>query len=201
MTSETLNSKQKLIITATELIWKESYNAVSVDEICQKAGVQKGSFYHYFPSKVDLAIETMNACMQEKKIKLDEIFSPTRPALDRFKRMVQFDIENQKEIYKELGHVCGCPFATLGSEMASQNEEVGNKVNEICNGIMMYYESALRDLVTENLIDKKTNIKNKAKEIFAFMVGQLLMARIQNDLTFLEKNLEASLLNMIGIKK
>jgi TetR/AcrR family transcriptional repressor of nem operon len=33
----------------------ESYQAVGVDELRQAAGVRKGSFYHYFSSKSDLA--------------------------------------------------------------------------------------------------------------------------------------------------
>jgi TetR/AcrR family transcriptional repressor of nem operon len=48
-------TRQKLIDTATDLIWTSSYGSVSVDDICHTAGVKKGSFYHYFPSKHDLA--------------------------------------------------------------------------------------------------------------------------------------------------
>ena len=38
-----------------ELIWEQSYGSVSVDVICERAGARKGSFYHFFPSKSDLA--------------------------------------------------------------------------------------------------------------------------------------------------
>ena len=45
------NTKQRLLDTAIELIWEQSYGAVSVDHICERAGAQKGSFYHFFQSK------------------------------------------------------------------------------------------------------------------------------------------------------
>ena len=73
------NNREKLIETALELIWLESYNAVSVDDICKKAGVQKGSFYHYFPSKAHLALETMDDCVQQHIAEYEEMFSADTP--------------------------------------------------------------------------------------------------------------------------
>ncbi len=194
------DTKQKLMETATELIWSESYNSVSVDGICKKSGVKKGSFYHYFPSKAHLALEVMDACMEETKEQYDDFFSPTRPPLERFQMMASYIIDQQKEIYEQLGHVCGCPFATLGSEMAVQDKEVGEKIINICAKKKTYYESALRELITEGVICEDTDTNAKAKEIFALVVGHLIMARISNDLTFLENNLERSLFDLIGIK-
>ncbi len=195
------DTKQKLIDTATELIWSESYSAVSVDEICKKADVKKGSFYHYFPSKAHLAMETMDACMQETKQRYDDIFSSTRPALDRFRLMTRHVIDQQKEISAELGHVCGCPFASLGAELAAKDKELDAKITDICAKKSAYYESALRDLAAEGLIDENTDIEVKAGEIFAFIIGQLMMARIKNDLSFMESNLERALMDLIGVRK
>lgn len=194
------NTKQKLLETATELIWSESYNSVSVDDICKKADVKKGSFYHYFQSKAHLALEAMDACMEDTKIHYDDLFSPTRPAKERFKKMADYVIEKQKETSEQLGHVCGCPFATLGSEMAAQNDEFSEKIVNICAKKKTYYESALRELAAEGTIPQDTDISAKAKEIFALVVGHLIMSRISNDLTFLEDNLERSLFDLIGIK-
>tara|TARA_B100001989_G_C24517789_1_gene454142 strand:+ start:378 stop:1025 length:648 start_codon:yes stop_codon:yes gene_type:complete len=194
------DTKQKLIETAIELIWRESYNGVSVDEICKKADVKKGSFYHYFPSKAHLAVETMDSCMEETKIKYDDIFSPVRTPIERFQLMVQHVIDQQKEILAELGHVCGCPFATLGSEMAAQEGEIGQKINEICAKKTAYYQSTLRDLRAQGLVDTDINIAVKADEIFSFIIGQLIMARIKNDLSFIEDNLEKALFDLIGVK-
>jgi len=50
MSKSRSTTKQKLIETATELIWRNSYGAVSVDEICRKAGVQKAAFITFFPA-------------------------------------------------------------------------------------------------------------------------------------------------------
>ncbi len=194
------DTRAKLIETATELIWSESYNAVSVDEICKKAGVQKGSFYHFFPSKAHLALATMDSCMQETKAKYDDIFSAARPPMERFTLMAQHIIDQQKEISAQLGHVCGCPFATLGSELAVKDAEISEKITSICASKTAYYESALRDLAAAGQLDMDTDIELKASEIFAFIIGQLIMARIKNDLGFIENNLERALFDLIGLQ-
>ena len=51
------------------------------------------------------------------------------------------------------------------------------------------------------MISPDTDIKQKASEIFAYIIGQLIMARIKNDMEFLENGLEAGLFDLIGVKK
>ena len=41
-------AKENLIKAATDLIWEHSYGSTSVDDICARAEVRKGSFYHFF---------------------------------------------------------------------------------------------------------------------------------------------------------
>ena len=194
-------TKQKLIDTARELIWSESYNSVSVDEICKKADVKKGSFYHYFPSKSDLAIETIDQALDEMTEKYNDFFSAARDPQERFHLMTRYVVDQQKELHKELGHVCGCPFATLGSEMAYQDCSLAAKIKDACAVKSKYYQSALRDLVAQGLISAKTDIEAKASEVFSFIIGMLLMARINDDLNYLDKNLERALYDLIGLKQ
>ena len=84
------DAKEKLMSAARDLIWERSYGATSVDEICAKADVRKGSFYHFFKSKSDLEIAALEADWQMKKAVYNEIFSPTVPPLDRLAKFFEF---------------------------------------------------------------------------------------------------------------
>ena len=51
---EPSKTREKLLETAIELVWQSNYCSVGVMEICKRAGVTKGAFYHHFESKADL---------------------------------------------------------------------------------------------------------------------------------------------------
>ncbi len=195
------DTKQKLINTALELIWKSSYGSVSVDDICKAADVKKGSFYHFFPSKVDLALAAMEETVLSFKAAHDEIFSAGRDPVARFERYADFMYEKQAEAAAQYGHVCGCPCASLGSEMACQEDRIRQKFEEITSNKKRYFESALRDMIAEGPLAAKTDVKTKAEEIYAYLMGQLMMARIQNNLEPLKRDLKPGLLNLLEVKK
>lgn len=52
------NTKKRIYEVAAKLIEEHGFESVTVDQICKKAGVAKGGFYHHFPSKGELVIET-----------------------------------------------------------------------------------------------------------------------------------------------
>ena len=56
----TSDARERLIEAAGDLWHRRSYTDVGVGEICAEAGVQKGSFYHFFPSKQDLALAVID---------------------------------------------------------------------------------------------------------------------------------------------
>lgn len=53
-------ARQKLLDAALALIREKGYALTTVDELCAKAGVAKGSFFHHFKDKEALAIAAAN---------------------------------------------------------------------------------------------------------------------------------------------
>ena len=52
-------SKTKLLDAAMQVIRTKGYAATTVDDICHQAGVTKGSFFHHFKGKDELALNAV----------------------------------------------------------------------------------------------------------------------------------------------
>src|ERR1044072_6958912 len=50
------NSRTRLLTATIDLVRANGYAATRVDDVCAAAGVTKGSFFHHFESKEDLAV-------------------------------------------------------------------------------------------------------------------------------------------------
>jgi TetR/AcrR family transcriptional regulator, transcriptional repressor for nem operon len=52
-------SKAKLLDATIKVVRTKGYNATRIEDVCAEAGVTKGSFFHHFKSKDDLALSAM----------------------------------------------------------------------------------------------------------------------------------------------
>jgi TetR/AcrR family transcriptional regulator, transcriptional repressor for nem operon len=195
----TSTARERLTDAVLRMIWANSYGATSVDAICEKARVKKGSFYYFFKSKSDLAVAALDADWKKHQLQLDAMFSPTVPPLERLERYFEFTYERLVEIKKECGAVLGCPLYTLGSEICTQDTALRNKIQEILDRKATYFESAIRDAHAQGLIEAP-DAKAKAKTLFMFIQGALTQARIQNNVDVL-RDVYPNALDVLGATK
>ena len=112
----TSDADQRLMDAAFDLIWAQSYGAVTIDDICKKAGVKKGSFYYFFDSKEQLAVAALDRLWAEDwKPTMDEIFSVSVEPLDRLKTYLGRIYLRATETKARVGRMIGCPVASIGS--------------------------------------------------------------------------------------
>ncbi|HZZ44154.1 MAG TPA: TetR/AcrR family transcriptional regulator [Tepidisphaeraceae bacterium] len=195
--SET-STRQRLLDAALNLIWRSSYGSVGVDEICQLADVKKGSFYHAFKSKSDLAAAAFEYYWEHTCSRFDQLFSPELPPLDRLTGYCKLIITNQKKQYKIGGKVLGCPFSSVGCELSTRDETVRQKAHELSIRIVKYLESAVHDLMQEGLIET-ADAAEVAKEIYAYSTGVVTQAKIDNDIKSVER-ITPGIFRLLGIK-
>ena len=180
----TSDAKERLMDSVLELIWTGSYGTTTIDQICEKAGVKKGSFYYFFESKSHLAAAAFDESWKVNRVKLDGIFSATLPPLDRLRRYCDYAYQFQSEIRQRYGKVLGCPQVSLGCEVCTQEDVLQQKIKQILEQKRKYIESAVRDAHAAGDIDAP-DAEAKSKMIMAYYEGVLTQARIQNDVEVL----------------
>ena len=179
------DAKPRLLESAMDLVWSRSYGAVTVDDICERAGVKKGSFYYFFKSKDELVAAALNAKWEEVRPAYDRIFSASRPALDRLRDAFAYGYEKQKELRDKHGCVLGCPFSSIGTEIISANGILRDAVQRMIKAKISYFESALRDLQGEGALVAGQDAKMLARQVYSYYEGVMAQARIADDLEML----------------
>ena len=172
----------RLMDAALDLIWEQSYGIVTIDDICTRADVKKGSFYYFFKSKSDLAVAALERMWLEKsKPKMDAMFSPSIEPLDRITGYLSHIHEFQAEVKQKHGKVLGCPVMSVGSETCTCDDEkaVGVKIRELFSRKRKYYESAIREAIANGSIEKGDPVE-KATALSGLIEGILSQARILN---------------------
>jgi TetR/AcrR family transcriptional regulator, transcriptional repressor for nem operon len=191
------DAREKLLAAALDLIWTSSYGSVGVDQICERAGVNKGSFYHFFPSKSDLAVAAYEAYWQAKRPWMDSIFSREIDPLDRLDRFCTACYQLQLEKYQEHGLVVGCPYANLGSELATQDPKIRAKAHDLMERTLRYLEAAVADAVHRRDIPS-INPRIAGKEIYSCILGALVHAKVENDPEVL-RDLGDTVMRLLGV--
>jgi TetR/AcrR family transcriptional repressor of nem operon len=175
------DTRQRLLDTAEELIYASSYRDVGVQKICDHAGVKKGSFYHFFPSKRDLALAVLDqthAFVQDTL--LDKAFAHDLPPLARIERFFDSLYDFHKQIKASTGHVLGCPFGNIGCEMSSQDEALRSKVDTILSACEEPFAAALSEAVANGELPA-IDTTASAGALFAYTEGIMLYAKARND--------------------
>jgi TetR/AcrR family transcriptional regulator, transcriptional repressor for nem operon len=180
------DAKERLMDAVRTLIWEGSFGTTTIDQICDKSGVKKGSFYYFFDSKADLAVAALDAEWQIRRTELDAIFSPMVPPLERLRRYCDYGYRLQVEIKAKCGVVLGCPLLSLGAEISTLDDRLRIKVQELMDYKCTYLESAIRDAHSAGLIHAPDPAA-KARMLSAYFEGLLTEARIRNRLEVLEE--------------
>lgn len=195
----TSDADERLMTAALDLMWEESYGAVTIDDICKRAEVKKGSFYYFFDSKASLAVAALEKMWRDDwKPELDARFSPSVEPIERIRSYLESPYAEQCKVKHDTGKVLGCPLCSVGSEISTQEIDVCGKIREIVSRERRYLESAIRDAVAEGSIEACDPIR-KAQMLTALVEGMVGQARIMNDPELL-KNLAGMGFDMLRVK-
>lgn len=114
--------REKLLATGYRLLFRRGFNATSVQDITEAAGVPKGSFYNHFQSKEGLAAEAVRYYMDEMASTAG-VYDPTLPPLEKLRK----HFEKFAEI-AERNEMEGCLLGNFSAELSNQSSLVRERV-------------------------------------------------------------------------
>jgi len=163
-----------------DLFHARGYNAVGVNEICEAAKVKKGSLYHFFAGKRDLALAAIDAQWEFFRDELLEpAFATDLPPLERIRRFFVMTCAYHDSARNEKGQMKGCPFGNLAMELSANDEGLRVELQKIFARIAGYFEKALAEYSPDH------DARTVAEQLVAFHQGAVLLAKTNNDPTLI----------------
>lgn len=123
------DSRTKLLDAALYVIRAKGYSAARVEDICEAAGLTKGSFFHHFATKEELAL----AAAEHFSAFAEGIFSaaPYRSFADPLDRLLGY-VDFRKAILQgELPE-----YTCLLGTMVQESYETHPAIREVCGRLM-----------------------------------------------------------------
>ncbi len=89
MRSKAEETRERILAAAEECFARQGYNATGVAEICERAKVSKGAFFHHFPTKQAVFLELLERWLAKLEQRLDELRSNTSAVPEALLRMAE----------------------------------------------------------------------------------------------------------------
>ncbi|RDH92423.1 MAG: TetR/AcrR family transcriptional regulator [endosymbiont of Seepiophila jonesi] len=175
------DTRTRILSTARELFHGRSYADVGIKEICDLAKVQKGSFYHFFPSKQDLAMAVIDDMADDWAHGfVAEAFDQNLPPLERLDYMIDAAYYWQKAAKDIEGRMPGCLFGNLALEISTRDDVLRAKLNAVFDKASRRFHEALDQAVELGEIPPLDS-EATAAAMLAFLEGIILLAKTRND--------------------
>ena len=176
------DTRSRLVRAAATLVHSESYHTVGVKAICDVAGVQRGSFYHFFDSKEALMLEALEIMWQRLE---REVLEPSSDRALSPRRRVESMLEAVHAVHerdrRDTGRVLGCTFGNLAAESTSLDEAIRHRLVRVFDDWATLVEEPLSEAQGLGEIDDCVSPRDIAHEVVASLQGLALVARVRND--------------------
>jgi TetR/AcrR family transcriptional regulator, transcriptional repressor for nem operon len=113
-------SKTKLLDAMIRVVRSKGYNATRVEDVCETAGLTKGSFFHHFKSKDELALAAIAHWNQAARAFAQAAYHDHADPLDRLLGYVDF----RKSLLRGPLHDYTCFVGTIISEAYATHPEL-----------------------------------------------------------------------------
>ena len=131
MPAEGSDTRERLVEAARALFAERGYEATSIKGILQRASVNSGSLYYFFPKKEDLVLAVLEKYTELLwPMVLDPVFERVSDPIER----VFGVLEGYRRMLVQTGCRQGCPIGNLALEMSDRHEGVRVLVAENLEG-------------------------------------------------------------------
>jgi AcrR family transcriptional regulator len=166
--------RERIMCVASDLFYRQGYRATGINEVIEKSGVAKATFYSHFPSKDDLALAYLQQLKDTEIVHVDNSIQAAKGRVNRFLAVIR-----SLEPWLLDTEFRGCAFINMASEVPDPRHplrKVGREVYDFVRGRVaaLAEELIASDARKYGLLDAK----ELTREYMVAFTGAIALAEI-----------------------
>lgn len=166
-------TRKKILDAASDEIYRKGFQATSVKEITELAGISKGCFYHHFATKQVLGYAVLDECYLKKIL---DNWQPILASDNALASLIQMITDLANKVDPEQIKL-GCPINNLAQEMSPVDEGFRTRIQTIYHTWQQQLSSALTRSQQAGYIKQDVDADAVAMLIIAAFQGAVGIAK------------------------
>lgn len=172
------DTRRSIIASGQRIMSRKGYCGVGLNEVLQQAGVPKGSFYHWFPSKEAFGEQMIDAFYESYLENMDRLCEQAE--LSAGERLGRF-FAGWREAQLSDDTTDHCLTTKLGSEVAETHPTLRAALRRGGEAIVDRLERLVGDGVCDGSVQWAASPRVAAEVLFDLWVGAGVRAKIEDD--------------------
>ncbi|HEX3663633.1 MAG TPA: TetR/AcrR family transcriptional regulator [Acidobacteriaceae bacterium] len=167
-------SKKKLLDAALRVIREKGYQATRVEDVCEAAGLTKGSFFYHFKSKEDLAL----AAVEHWNTMTGALFggAPYQAVADPLERLLAY-IDFRKSLLRGSLPEFTCLLGTMVQEVYATHPQVRDACEQSISGHAATLEPDIAAAIKKYSVQGNWTPRSLALYTQAAIQGAFILAK------------------------
>lgn len=180
-------ARSKLLDAATSTIREKGYAATSIDELCAKAGVTKGAFFHHFPSKGSLAVAAADRWSEMS----NELFAaaPYHQLEDPLERVLGY-LDFRKALLRGRVAEFTCLVGTMVQEIYGTHADIRRACDASIGGHAAKVQSDIAAAMKRHGIRGSWTAESLALHMQAVLQGAFVLAKAKGSAAVAESSID-----------
>ena len=124
------DKRRRLTAAAAELAYTRGYDATSIGDIAEEAGVATGRVYYYFKTQDDVGRAIVDSMLERYRAVLDQWRTVDDPRA-QLTAFIDMYLDQAPTVSEH-----GCPIGSLCTELRKHSTELGNEAAEVLRLIL-----------------------------------------------------------------
>jgi TetR/AcrR family transcriptional regulator, transcriptional repressor for nem operon len=181
------DTKKKLIVTGAEIMHLKGFNNTGIQEILDKAGIPKGSFYNFFKSKEDFGLQVIDYFVGFF-IQCSNQFlgDKSQPPLKRIRLLFKWFMD----FFKSTDYTLGCPLGNFAQEMGDINSAFREKLKTSLDTMASQFAVVLQEAHEYDHLSHTIDVNETACFIVSSWEGAVMLMKITKSTEPLENHIK-----------